>query len=152
MIYNFRIFGDPVSQGRPRFFVRKKGGVGCEDPAKSKDWKQNVINQILVSNGRPEKFKFIDGPITLTLNFFMPRPKSLPKKVKHHIKRPDLDNLVKAIKDALSGLLYKDDSQIIELIATKEYCKIRPDGYYEDPPGVSIRLYEVIEDEIQKEE
>ena len=58
----------------------------------------------------------------MKLTFLLPRPKSLPKKVVHHIKKPDCDNLIKAAKDALKGICYKDDSQIIEIYAIKKYA------------------------------
>jgi len=45
----------------------------------------------------------------------------MPKKIEHHIKKPDLDNLAKSVKDALQGLIYKTDSQIVELILRKRY-------------------------------
>ena len=79
-------------------------------------------------DGQPE---IHDGPLALKLYFHLPRPKSLPKKVRHHIKKPDADNLCKAIKDACRGILYRDDSQIVTLVVTKEYG---------DPPRVTIGL------------
>lgn len=111
----FRIYGNPVAQGRPRFY-RAGNRVGVYDPDKSKSWKNNVISQTI--DRKPEFYK---GAIHMTLHFLMPRPKSLPKKVIHHIKRPDLDNLAKSIKDALTGICFKDDSQIVSLMVTKKY-------------------------------
>ncbi len=75
------------------------------------------------------------GAIELYLDFFMPIPKSWSKKKKanppDHISRPDLDNLVKAVKDALNGLAWKDDSQVIYL---------RSEKLYSDEPGISISI------------
>ena len=51
--------------------------------------------------------------------------------MQHHTKKPDVDNLVKAVKDALKGLLYQDDAQIIHLEASKAYGP---------EPGVTIAL------------
>ncbi len=73
-------------------------------------------------------------PLAVTLAFTLPRPKSLPRRVEHHIRRPDLDNLVKAVKDALRGVFYRDDSQIIMLAATKAYGTT---------PGVVVTVEEV---------
>jgi len=63
-------------------------------------------------------------PLRLTLTFVMPRPRQMMWKTKpmprvSHAKRPDLDNLAKAVKDALSKLVWHDDSQIAQLDATK---------------------------------
>jgi Holliday junction resolvase RusA-like endonuclease len=111
----FEVFGNPVAQSRPRFF-RRGSIVGTYEPSKSKKWKRDIRLQVL--SQRP---KFLEGAIELKLNFYFSRPKTLPKKVTHHVKKPDLDNLIKAVKDALKGLCYRDDSQIIQIIATKEY-------------------------------
>ena len=70
----------------------------------------------------------------MQLYFHLPRPKSLPKRVVHHVKKPDADNLAKAIKDAMRGVVYKDDSQIVELIVRKQYG---------DPPRVVIAVEEI---------
>ena len=71
----------------------------------------------------------------MELHFYLLRPKSLPKKIEHHVKKPDLDNLMKAIKDALKGVCYRDDSQIISVTATKKYTSLNP--------GVAIEIMEV---------
>jgi Holliday junction resolvase RusA-like endonuclease len=100
------------------------------DPATSRDWKRTVTAQVLeVRPATP-----VDGPLTLWLRFYLPRPRTLPKKVRHHTKRPDLDNIVKAVKDALRGIVYRDDAQIIELLARKQY----------GVPGVDILVERVL--------
>lgn len=61
----------------------------------------------------------------------MPIPKSTPKSRKEamfegiikHTKRPDVDNMAKAVLDALNGIAWEDDSQIARLSITKEYAK-----------------------------
>lgn len=70
----------------------------------------------------------------MDLVFLLPRPKSLPKKIIHHTKKPDLDNLTKSIKDALEGIFFKNDSQITELKSLKMYV---PDSM---ETGVKIAL------------
>jgi len=112
------VWGSPVAQGRPRFF-RRGEHVGTYDPPSSKYWKMDVQRQVLDALGGKPEIHF--GPIKMTVKFYMPRPKSLPKKITHHIKKPDVDNLVKAIKDANKGILFRDDSQIVELTVTKDY-------------------------------
>lgn len=110
-----RIYGNPVAQGRPRAFWRGNH-IGMYDPQKSKSWKETVKWQAI-----EQKALLLQGAIKMNLLFMLQRPKSLQKKIVYHVKRPDLDNLVKAVKDALRGICYKDDSQIVELIAKKEY-------------------------------
>ena len=71
----------------------------------------------------------------MALTFMMPRPKSLPKKFVYHIKKPDLDNLGKSVKDALQGIIYKADSQIMILLLEKQYTL--------DEYGVAVRMEEI---------
>lgn len=66
----------------------------------------------------------VDGPVRLEATFVMPRPQNITWKTRpnprcHHAKRPDLDNLLKSLKDALSGLAWRDDSQVCEVAALK---------------------------------
>ena len=72
------------------------------------------------------------GPVSIDLVFIMPRPKghfgtgknsqvikeSAPSR---HVSKPDLDKLVRCVKDALTNVVWNDDSQVYELTATKQY-------------------------------
>ena len=66
----------------------------------------------------------------LTITFNFERPKShfnrkgilLPSSPKLHTKKPDIDNLIKFVLDALNGHLYVDDSQVVSILATKQYA------------------------------
>jgi hypothetical protein len=53
----------------------------------------------------------LDTAFVLVVEFVMPRPKSLPKTkpTPPHTKRPDVDELLRAIFDALSGVVWLDD-------------------------------------------
>lgn len=133
MKFIFRI--TPVPQGRPRFTVMGKH-VKAYDPAKSKKYKMQLKKtawRIMIHN----IWQRIDNaPISMNLIFVLPRPKR-PKNKDYHITKPDLDNLVKAVKDALNGIAYADDSQITELKATKRYCQDV------EPPGVIVNIEEI---------
>lgn len=59
--------------------------------------------------------------IGLTLDFYFLKPKSA-KNRKYPSVKPDLDKLIRSTCDALTGILYKDDSQICEISARKHYC------------------------------
>lgn len=66
----------------------------------------------------------LDKPLSLTLLFVLPRPgamrwKTRPMPRAPHGKRPDVDNLVKGTVDALSGLLWRDDSLLYDVHAKK---------------------------------
>ena len=112
------VYGSPVPQGRPRF-ARAGNYVRTYDPEKSREWKHSVRFQVVnLLGGHPD---IHEGPLSLQLRFYLPRPKSLPKKVAHHVKRPDVDNLAKGCLDAIRKILYDDDAQIVELVVRKEY-------------------------------
>ncbi len=65
----------------------------------------------------------LQGNVRLFIYFFMPTPKSLPKKDRDnwHSKKPDLDNLTKLVMDSMNGVCFRDDSQVCLLIAMKGY-------------------------------
>ena len=80
--------------------------------------------------------KPIEGPVAVTIIIDRTRPKSLPKKIEHPIQHPDIDNNLKGLLDAMNGVIYKSDSQVVSLYAIKRF------GY---PPGVQI-LIETVEE------
>jgi Holliday junction resolvase RusA-like endonuclease len=129
-VLNVRVYGLPVAQGRPRarMFQDRSGTtrVSVYDPHESRDWKRTVMSRVVdVKPAAP----VAETALEMALVFHLPRPQSLPKRVVHHIRRPDVDNLAKAIKDALRGIVYRDDSQIVRLQVEKRYG---------DTPGVEI--------------
>lgn len=115
MTRTYTILGIPRPQGRPRFF-RKGNFVGTYDPKESRQYKENVSAQLVA-----QKPEIMEGPVVATLLFMLPRPKSLPKKVINHVKKPDLDNLIKGTFDACKGILWYDDTQVVKLSAIKAY-------------------------------
>jgi Holliday junction resolvase RusA-like endonuclease len=65
----------------------------------------------------------IETPIALVMRFYFSIPKSYKKKFieEKHIKRPDIDNLIKFVLDSLNGTFWKDDSVIYEISTIKLY-------------------------------
>ena len=120
----------PVAKGRPRFCVRGKF-VSAYTDKKTREYEKNVLSESLsYAPKRP-----LTGAISATMVFYMTRPKSLAKSVKHHVKKADLDNLIKAILDPLNKVFFNDDSQIIHISASKCYAT--------DKVGISIVLQEI---------
>ena len=115
-IIKFTIVGKPVAKGRPRFY-RRGSFVQTYTPKETVSWENWV--KLEAVKYRPSDL--IEGPIRMNLEFMLLRPKSLPKKVIFHIKKPDVDNLSKSIKDALEGIIYKNDSQVYQLVCRKVY-------------------------------
>lgn len=126
MKQTFILLGNPKAQGRPKFY-RRGNFVGAYDPKDSREYKETVAAQLAAQN----PIYIGEGAISLECEFTFTRPKSLPKKVVDHLKKPDLDNLVKGIKDAMKGIIWKDDSMVVSLTARKVYG---------DVPGVKIEV------------
>ena len=118
-----------MPQGRPRS-VRMGAGVRMYDPPKSKAYKQMVaakVRSYMKING----IQTITEPLAVHLNFYFTPPKSYTKKKLklieegklHYTKSVDADNLAKGVLDACNKILFKDDSQVVELNITKRYGK-----------------------------
>ncbi|WMI81813.1 RusA family crossover junction endodeoxyribonuclease [Anaerotignum sp. MB30-C6] len=123
MEFKVEIDGVPVPKGRPRWSKH-----GTYTPKKTKDH-ETYIQQCWDSaygNLKPS-----DKPLSVMIAFYMPIPKSTPKKTRKlileggywHTKKPDMDNLVKSVLDGLNKAAYIDDSQIVFLSTKKEYSE-----------------------------
>lgn len=106
----FSIHMVPVPKARPRL-----SRYGVYTPKKTKDFEQ----EFLLRAGAYCPTQPMHGALQLSIRFIMPSP----KKCKHAfpVSRPDLDNLAKAVMDAMNGRFYVDDSQIVKLILEKNY-------------------------------
>ena len=87
----------------------------------------------------------LSGPLRCDLVFVMPRPQSMVWKTRKmprdfHAKKPDRDNLDKAVMDALKGLAWNDDAQICQGSIEKWIAG------GDEQPHVSIRIRELIDD------
>lgn len=131
-LFQLRVDGVPKAQGRPRFSVVGYGYrnvVRARDPERSRAWKNRVAHMALTKRPIP----ILTCALQAEFRFDLPRPKTR-RDAKHHTQKPDVDNLAKAVKDALSGVVYADDCQIVTLRASKRYS---------EDPGVWIWLHGV---------
>lgn len=122
---SFTVYGHPEPQGSTRAFIPKgwKRPVITSANAKMTPWRQQ-ISRTVVEAMRDDGTAVLskkDGGIILSATFFFARPESLSKKFTLHVKKPDLDKLVRCISDALTGIVFEDDSQIYELHVYKRY-------------------------------
>ena len=123
------VYGNPVAQGRPRF-SRQGGFVKAYDPIRSKSYKQLIRLGLQPLLSAPN-FKPIDQACCLNLKIFRAVPKSFSKKKRENASRghiwpttkPDTDNYVKGVLDALNGTVLKDDSVVCEIFAQKLYSE-----------------------------
>mgnify|MGYP003630863029 CR=1 FL=1 len=111
--------GEPIAKGRPRF---ARGHTYT--PKRTID-AENIIKLAAFEAG-VEK---MEGPLRLRVTFSMRIPKSWPAQSRKEAlegfirptKTPDMDNLIKLVADALNGIAYEDDKQIVEIMAVKKY-------------------------------
>jgi Holliday junction resolvase RusA-like endonuclease len=146
----FFVPGLPVTQGSTQAFIVKgargpRAVVTHKNPKRLRSWRLDVaakakatIPPLVLTQTVHER-----APITLRLEFFLPAPKSRPITLKtdrqralwaYHAKRPDLDKLIRAVLDALTGTAFADDAQVFHVTATKDYA-VHPQR-----PGVRIAL------------
>jgi len=129
-----RIFvpGEPRAQGSKRGFVVKGRAVLVESAKGLGPWRADIKKA-----ASEVDFYIASGPVSVSLGFILPRPRTASKKLTGFAlasKRPDIDKLTRAVLDALTGVWMKDDSQVVELHATKEVAMAI------ERPGVIIEV------------
>jgi len=133
--------GQPQPAGSKQAFPDRSGRrkhVVVDACKGSRWWKHVVAATVILHHGRP----LLDGPLELRLVFGMRRPKShfrsngelRDNAPRSPICRPDVLKLSRAVEDALTGVLWHDDSQIVIEHLEK---------MYDDPPGVVIEVKQV---------
>ncbi len=117
--------GVPVPQGRPRLNTMR----GCVyDPPECKREKQRLKMELII-HMRKNTIPMLEGALSVSILFFIPIPKSFSKKrhaAAHEGRilptpKPDLDNYAKLVLDAGNGVLYKDDSCVVDAAFSKRY-------------------------------
>ena len=134
----FFVPGAPVGKGRPRA-ARRGAGVVMFTPEKTADYESLVA---ATAGNAMRAHQLLDGPLEAVLDVRFPVPVSWSKArraralagAEWHTSKPDADNVAKAILDACNGVVFRDDSQIVMLTATKEFS---------ETPGVRVVIREV---------
>lgn len=134
--------GETVPSGRPQFrSIHTKDGrsfVSAYTPAKTRGFQHDLRYRAQdAMNGQG----LLKGPLSVTMRVYLPVPRSFSFKKQQlalsgalrPVTRPDLDNYIKQL-DALNGVCWLDDSQIVILRALK---------LYSDHPSVEIEITEV---------
>lgn len=114
----FTIKGEPVAKGRP--VITTIGGYArTYTPKKTRDAENNMRAQIVQQ--LPEGFAPLLTPLHVHIYITRGKPKSARKKDIYPVKKPDLDNHIKSVLDAMNTVVFRDDSQIIRLFAEKSF-------------------------------
>ena len=121
-MYLITVYGIPKAQPRPKAF-RTKTHVSVYNPKTADDWKDAVKAAVIQQEPGIVGTKK-EGPVELSIRFNMPRSKSMNQKGwKQDTRKPDVDNLIKAVMDSLTNIeVWKDDSQVTILRAEKWIC------------------------------
>lgn len=138
----FTIPGEPCAKGRPRF-SRQGPFVRTYTPAKTANYENLVVLEYQNAGGRMH-----EGMISMTVRTFFPIPKSASKKLRGQMlsgavrptKKPDGSNVLKAVEDALNGIAYRDDSQIVTSHIEK---------WYSDEPHTDVIIEEADHEGLQ---
>lgn len=130
----FIIEGPVIPKGRPKFHRitkrdkktnKLKNMVVTYTPQRTLDYETKVKESYL--SEYPAGLAFENEPISMTLNIYMAVPKSVSKKKREHMicfeyptkHNGDCDNLLKSVADALNGVAYTDDCQIVHVTVNK---------------------------------
>jgi hypothetical protein len=122
-IVSFCVEGNPVPKGRPRFV-----GGRAFTPEKTRQGEAGFVLGASAALRGSEHLLPLAGPLKLDLVLVLapmsspakptkPKPHQAPGKPHH--QKPDLDNLLKLVCDALNGLVWHDDAQIAEVTVRK---------------------------------
>jgi Holliday junction resolvase RusA-like endonuclease len=127
---SLRISGQPKAQ--PRIKARRIGNhAGVYTPKTADSWKAQIEAEAASLAGRPT----LEGPVMLEIEFIFPRPKSRKNDL-FVVTKPDIDNLEKAVFDALTARrIWRDDSQVADQRSLKVYEETG------NTPGAIIFIY-----------
>ncbi len=142
---SFDVRGLPLPQGSVRAFVRGGRAVVVGVRQSLADWRSAVAGEargvMTEADAAP-----LAGPVVVHLWFRLPRPRShyLPagrRRPEPELRidapdyvatAPDIDKLIRACLDALTAVVWRDDAQVVRLVAQKRY---------DDTPGVAISVW-----------
>jgi Holliday junction resolvase RusA-like endonuclease len=135
----FTVLGRPQPAGSKRAFPVRKGGqitgVAVTDDAKrSRPWKDSVAHaaHYALLEHSPRGEGLLDGPLELRVDFYVARPAGHygTGRNREHVKRsaparpvvrPDVTKLLRAVEDGCTGIIWRDDAQVVTQIARKFY-------------------------------
>lgn len=125
MVYEFEIPGEIVGKARPRMntYTGK-----TYTPTKTKNYEYGIRQWFVLNYPR---FEQIENRVNVTIIAYFDIPKSTSKKKIQEMldgnisptKKPDIDNIVKIVLDALNKFAFKDDTQVTKLTVEKIYAK-----------------------------
>lgn len=139
----FTVLGEPKGKGRPRFVPQTGRAITPKDTVQYENLVKLEYQTQCRDPDTNELIRFPDGAmLDLRIIAYYGIQASKSKKAKEQMKsglirptkKPDMDNVVKAIADSLNNIAYHDDTQIVD-------CQIRK--FYSEQPRVEVSITEV---------
>lgn len=134
---SFSVFGEPKSKGSLKPFLHPRTRKIIMLPAAKglRAWEGAIRTE---AQKHAEQGVFFGGPIRILVTFTFARPKSVSVKKRAHMTvAPDCSKLVRGVEDAMIGILFRDDSQIVEIHARKVY------GATNEPSRLDVTIVEL---------
>lgn len=133
-LVSFLVVGEAVPQGSAKAFVVDGKARITHDNAATKEWRRRVRDRAETAlEGRP----VLTGAVAIRLEIAFARPsthfgkRGLRSTARPYPSvRPDLDKLERAVLDALTGVAYRDDGQVVQISASKKYLDSPGDREY----------------------
>lgn len=122
--FHVTVYASPAPQGSLRAFVVRGKAHLTSDNAKTVPFRHAVTllaRRQMADLGLEEPLAGKHVPVSLILDFHLSRPPSLSKRRVEPAVKPDIDKLSRSVLDSLTGVLYIDDGQVVELQARKHY-------------------------------
>lgn len=120
----FTVRGEPIPQGSARAFVRGGRPIVTSDNPRLSAWRDAIAAEAAQAMTGP----MVLGAVAVRVSFYLPRPKGhygkrglLPSAPRYHVTKPDVDKLIRAVLDGITGIVVKDDSQVIYVEGHKSY-------------------------------
>ena len=123
----FTVYGEPVGKGRPRF-AKRGNFVSTYTPQKTKTYEDEIRLMAKAAMGSSEP---LETPVTVAIYIRVGIPVSYTKQMKKYAlegilkptKKPDADNVLKCFLDAMNGIVYLDDKQVVNIHLTKVFAE-----------------------------
>lgn len=132
VLIKFTVPGEVRPKDRPRF--TRTGRIFT--PQRTLDY-ENKVKSCYISK-YPYGVAFPEEAVEMSLNIYVQVPKSFSQKKKQKMieseyptKKPDTDNMLKAVSDALNGVAYTDDKQVVSVKVNK---------YWSEEPRAEVEL------------
>jgi crossover junction endodeoxyribonuclease RusA len=121
-VLSFTVFGIPQPQGSTRTFIPKgwKRAVVTTDNSKLKPWRQEVAGTAKAEM-ETKALQMSRGAVRVEAKCFFAKPKSLKKSAIYKVTKPDVDKLIRALFDSMTGIVFKDDAQVCECVIEKAF-------------------------------